>query len=840
VNDAQKSKEQLIQELLELRREVATLKNTGRRDCSAPIDFGLDQPLMDSLPHPAMLIRSDRTVLAANLIAQKLGARVGGYCWRDFGRSEFIPEEHKHYINQHNVTMPPGGTKCTFCLSDEAMARNKPANEPEISAFGRLWSTWWVPISNDTYLHYAIDITKQKEIESELKEYRDHLEKLVRERTSELALANEQLKSEIKERGLTEEALRESEARFRSIFEKSLVVKLMVHPETGAILDANPAAAWFYGYEPGKLRSMKIWEINILPRQELEEEMEKAADERRSHFLVKHRLASGEVRDVEVHSSPIYLRGQKLLYSIVIDVTARKLAEDLLEVERDKFSRIADTTDNAVFVIDSQHGIAYLNPVAEKDFGSPGDHKCFEYFHHKNEPCSSCLSPEVFEGSTYRRVWTSPVNLKTYDVYEVPFQLKGTQTAKLVILHDITHHKQTEQSLRLDEARLEALLKLSQMSRASMEEIAEFVVEQLTGLTDSETGVLGFLDETGDALTMQAWWPRERKDCALPEELEASAYDLAGPWHDALRTGKAFINNDFSSPDAPPTAYPDGHAPLSRFIIVPVSDGKRIVAAGAAGNKRTDYNNTDVRQATLLLDGMCELMGRKQAEEALRKSEKKLRHLSSRLLAVQEDDRTRLAREIHDKVGQTLAALKFGVESALTLAGRKETSVPCLESLVPKVQRAIDEVRRLYTDLRPTVLDDFGIIAAMSWCCRELRAHYPGIQVEERIGVEEGDVPNRLKIIIFRVMQEALNNVARHSEASSVLLSLGLVEGSVRLTVEDNGCGFDMNETASVTGRETGVGLASTRERVEISGGFFEVASAPGQGTTLRASWPLQ
>ena len=231
MNDDQKSKEQLIQELLELRREVATLKNTERRDCSAPTDLGLDQLLMDSLPHPAMLIRTDRTVLAANLIAQKLGARVGGYCWRDFGRSEFIPEEHKRYINQHNVTMPPGGTKCSFCLSDEAIAQNKPANAPEISAFGRLWSTWWVPISDDTYLHYAIDITRQKEIEIELKGYQDHLEKLVRERTSELALANEQLKSEITERGLTEEALRESEARFRSIFEKSLVVKLMVHPD---------------------------------------------------------------------------------------------------------------------------------------------------------------------------------------------------------------------------------------------------------------------------------------------------------------------------------------------------------------------------------------------------------------------------------------------------------------------------------------------------------------------------------------------------------------------------------------------------------------------------------
>ena len=128
----------------------------------------LNELLLDSLPNPVMLIRSDRTVLAANYTAREVGTKVGDYCWRGFGNSEYIPDDHKCYLNEHNGDIPPGGTKCTFCLADKMFEANKTTNNPEVEAFGQLWDTWWVPVENDVFLHYAINITERKQAEREL------------------------------------------------------------------------------------------------------------------------------------------------------------------------------------------------------------------------------------------------------------------------------------------------------------------------------------------------------------------------------------------------------------------------------------------------------------------------------------------------------------------------------------------------------------------------------------------------------------------------------------------------------------------------------------------------
>jgi PAS domain S-box-containing protein len=124
----------------------------------------LNELLLNSLPNPTMLISKDRTVLAANRIAQEVGARVGGYCWRDFGQSQFIPEQDKKYFDDHQQA-PPGGTHCTFCLADEALTGQCPANNPQINAWERIWDTHWIPLDEEKYLHFAIDVTERRKTE---------------------------------------------------------------------------------------------------------------------------------------------------------------------------------------------------------------------------------------------------------------------------------------------------------------------------------------------------------------------------------------------------------------------------------------------------------------------------------------------------------------------------------------------------------------------------------------------------------------------------------------------------------------------------------------------------
>src|SRR5688500_6559579 len=139
-----------------------------------------------------------------------------------------------------------------------------------------------------------------------------------------------------------EEALRESERRYRQIFENTRAVQIIIDPSTGDIVDANMAACDFYGYTLDDLRSMKIWNINVLSEARVREEMRNAAQQERSYFAFQHKRANGEIRDVEVHSGPIELEGRNLLYSIVHDVTERKRTERALQQSEEKYRSIFD------------------------------------------------------------------------------------------------------------------------------------------------------------------------------------------------------------------------------------------------------------------------------------------------------------------------------------------------------------------------------------------------------------------------------------------------------------------------------------------------------------------
>jgi PAS domain S-box-containing protein len=231
---------------------------------------------------------------------------------------------------------------------------------------------------------------------------------------------------------------------------------------------------------------------------------------------------------------------------------------------------------------------------------------------------------------------------------------------------------------------------------------------------------------------------------------------------------------------------------------------------------------------------------RHMVEQALRRSEENLRSLSSELLSAQEKERGRIARELHDGVGQSLGSLKVRVEGILKQASRNEGNVDLqlMENLIPVVRGAMEEVRSISMGLRPSIIDSLGLVATISWFCREFQASHPDIRIEQEIDVGEEAIPDPLKIVIFRVLQEAFNNTARHSKADSLRLSLRRQEGRVSLAVEDNGQGFDPRSVSSPEAPRRGFGLVSMRERTELTGGSFSIESNVGKGTTVRASWP--
>ena len=224
----------------------------------------------------------------------------------------------------------------------------------------------------------------------------------------------------------------------------------------------------------------------------------------------------------------------------------------------------------------------------------------------------------------------------------------------------------------------------------------------------------------------------------------------------------------------------------------------------------------------------------------LRKSETSLRQLSVELLNIQEQERKTVAGEIHDSIGSSLAAIKFKVDNALVeVADKSPETTSTLKSLSPVIQGAIDEARRIQMNLRPSVLDDLGLLATVRWFCRQFESTYSKIRISQGIRIEEHEVPDALKTVIFRVLQEGLNNVAKHSMANLIVLSLRKTDQAIKLSIRDNGQGFDISKAQSSSGTAHGFGLRSMRERTELSGGTFAIESTQAEGTTIRASWPI-
>ncbi len=255
-----------------------------------------------------------------------------------------------------------------------------------------------------------------------------------------------------------------------------------------------------------------------------------------------------------------------------------------------------------------------------------------------------------------------------------------------------------------------------------------------------------------------------------------------------------------------------------------------------------DYLEKDLLSPQLLERVVRYALSRQKTLDALRRSEKKLRSLSEKLIYTQEAERTRLARELHDSTSSKLTAIKYAIEKKLYEAGYPDNDPDThyLNYLIQLVQETSQEIQRIYSDLRPTELDDLGVLSAVRRLCREFQKLYTDIAVTFEVTVQEEDIPEKHKIIIYRVLQEALNNIAKHSGADRVKIEMSPVDGVLQLSIADNGHGFDVNAAmeADTDNQGGGFGLISMKERVVFSGGKFSVDAAPGEGTRLSVSWP--
>ncbi len=218
------------------------------------------------------------------------------------------------------------------------------------------------------------------------------------------------------------------------------------------------------------------------------------------------------------------------------------------------------------------------------------------------------------------------------------------------------------------------------------------------------------------------------------------------------------------------------------------------------------------------------------------------RSLSRQLVFAQEEERRRVAAELHDGIAQTIGVLKYRIEdSVFRLAEQHpDLDLSMFDGAVGQIQNLVEDVRRISNNLAPSILDDFGIHVALDRLCTEFRAQNPALAVNCRLQIDESDTPEIMKIAIYRVAQEALNNIAKHASATSVEVSLVAGHEGVTLAISDNGAGLDLDKLQGSKEASCGFGLRSMRERVEATGGKFTLQAAPRKGVTICAEWPTR
>lgn len=303
----------------------------------------------------------------------------------------------------------------------------------------------------------------------------------------------------------------------------------------------------------------------------------------------------------------------------------------------------------------------------------------------------------------------------------------------------------------------------------------------------------------------------------------------------SLRERIARPGISFTHPDDVPqvqaaidTALKQPGQPLPFQVRIQHADGHYLWIEGVVTNLLSD---TSIRALAFNYRDITE---RKKADEQLNESLKEIRRLAAHLQDIREEERASMAREIHDELGQQLTGLKIDVTWVLKKTKEDETIQHKLKGTVDLLDTMVKTVRKIATELRPSILDDLGLVEAMEWQGKEFEKR-SGIPVQF-VSTDESIAPDsNIAIALFRIYQESLTNVARHSAATHVDTRLELRDNRIILSITDNGKGFD---TTGIAHKKT-LGLLGMKERSLMMGGNYDITSKPGGGTTVLVSVPL-
>ncbi len=602
------------------------------------------------------------------------------------------------------------------------------------------------------------------------------------------------------ERKHGEEAVRASEVRYRLLFENNPIPMWVYDLESLSFLDVNEAAVQQYGYSRAEFLRMTIKEIR--PPEELPallHDLETRRPGVNMSGVWRHRKRDGTLFDAEITSHGLIFEGRRAVIALSNDVTERRRAEAAIRFQ----AHLLDTVEQAVIASDLDGRIIYWNRFAEKLYGwSAAQAVGRNLIDVTPAEVSREKAAEIWAKLKAGQSWSGEYLVKRKDGAEFPalitnspiYDDDGTLIGVVGLSVDITERKREEERLKQSERQLSEAQQLARIGN---------------WVWDIPTNTVTWSDELYRIFGLE------------PQEFGATYEAFLERLHPDDRE-QVVRTIDKSLADAKPFAnyqrviLPDGSVCIlhTRGAVTTGADGRPVRMFGTA---------QDVTE-------------RMRAEEQLKKSNEQLRALSVRLQTAREEQSIRIAREIHDELGSALTGLKMDMSwLARRLSGQSPDGVhQKFQSALQLIDETVSKVRNISTQLRPSVLDDLGLAAAIEWQAREFQKR---TEIECRIVSLQEDITLSAEksTAVFRIFQEILTNVTRHAQASRVEVCMEEHGGDLILKVSDNGVGIKENEI----GEAKSLGLLGMRERAMVFGGEVKVVGADGRGTTVTVRIPL-
>lgn len=624
-------------------------------------------------------------------------------------------------------------------------------------------------------------------------------------------------------------------AEFRDFAETALIAARWVAPD-GTILWANQAELYLLGYGRDEYVGHRISEFFVDTPVIADMQLRVARGEALRDWAVRARAKNGSIRHLLTSCNGFFQNGE-LAYTRCwsIDVTERKTVESRLQESERRFREMIDALPAAVYTTDSEGLITYFNQACIAYSGRVPelgtDRWCVSWKMYRpdgtplpHEECPMAVALKegrivdgteaIAERPDGSRIWFSPYPRPLHDA-------EGNVVGGINMLLDITARKEAERVTGLlaaivdssDDAIISKNLEGMIMSwNQGAERIFGYTAEEAIGKHISLIVPLDRRHE--EAMNLQRLKRGERVD-----------------HFETVRVAKDGTELDISLTISP---VKDG---LGRVI------GASKVARELTGRKQTERalrkHQADLRALADSLETQVRIRTRELEErnaEVLRQSEQ-LRELSNRLLRSQDEERRRIARELHDSVGQVVTALGMNLSVIAPQIEQDSEAARAMQESRDLIGQLSKEMRTLSYLLHPPLLDETGLSDAIRWYIKGL-SERSGLSIQLEVPEKFARLSNDLELAIFRIVQESLTNIHRHSESKTAKVVLSRKGDRVSLEIEDHGKGMPPEKLAKIRAQHSGVGISGMRERVRHLGGMLDIQSN-GNGTTILVNFPM-